>query len=52
MLPQHLNYNATVSEIVRADYRAADVFKKHGINYCCSGQVMLQQACDMRKISY
>jgi len=52
MLPQHLNCNATVSEIVRADYRAADVFKKHGINYCCSGQVMLQQACDMRKISY
>ena len=52
MQHQNLDYNKTVSEIVRSDYRAADVFKKHGINYCCSGQVMLQEACEVRQISY
>src|SRR5690348_16045588 len=52
MQHQNLNYKKTVSEIVRSDYRAADVFKKHGINYCCSGQVMLQEACEVRHISY
>ncbi|WP_162303882.1 DUF542 domain-containing protein [Paracnuella aquatica] len=35
----------TVSAIVRKDYRAADVFKKWGIDYCCSGNVPLADAC-------
>jgi regulator of cell morphogenesis and NO signaling len=42
----------TVSAIVRADYRTADVFRKHGINYCCSGEVSLQEACALRNIDY
>jgi regulator of cell morphogenesis and NO signaling len=40
----------TISDIVRADYRTADVFKKYGINYCCSGQATLAAACDIRKL--
>lgn len=39
------DFNRTVSEIVRSDYRTADVFKKYGINYCCNGQVMFADAC-------
>jgi regulator of cell morphogenesis and NO signaling len=35
----------TISEIVRADYRTADVFKKHQINFCCSGKITLAEAC-------
>ena len=42
--------NKTVSEIVRADYRTADVFKKHGINYCCGGKLPLAEACAAKKI--
>ena len=40
----------TVSEIVREDYRAADVFKKWGINYCCGGNVALTEACAVRNV--
>jgi regulator of cell morphogenesis and NO signaling len=40
----------TISDIVRADYRTADVFKKHGINYCCSGLVSIKEACKDRNI--
>jgi regulator of cell morphogenesis and NO signaling len=42
----------TVAEIVRNDYRTADVFKKYNINFCCSGQISLQAACTLRHIEY
>ncbi|TCJ19630.1 hypothetical protein EPD60_00470 [Flaviaesturariibacter flavus] len=35
----------SVSELVRDDYRAADVFKKWGINYCCGGHAPLAEVC-------
>lgn len=40
----------TVSQIVRNDYRTADVFKKYGINYCCGGNLPLDEACVLQKI--
>ena len=46
------NFDKTVAEIVRADYRTADVFKKFGINYCCGGKVLLEEACFAKEISY
>jgi regulator of cell morphogenesis and NO signaling len=42
----------TIAEIVRSDYRTADVFKKHNINYCCGGQVSLQVACNLANMEY
>ena len=45
-------YNQTISEIVRNDYRTADVFKKHGINYCCGGNISLQEVCYQRGMDY
>jgi regulator of cell morphogenesis and NO signaling len=40
----------TISEIVRKDYRTADIFKKFGISYCCGGQVDLLTACAMKSL--
>ena len=40
----------TVSQIVRNDYRTADVFKKWGINYCCGGNLPLEEACALQHI--
>ena len=42
---QTKNSATTVSEMVREDYRIADVFKKWGINYCCGGNAPLDDVC-------
>lgn len=41
----------TISEIVREDYRTADVFKKYGINYCCGGNTTLEEVCKLQNIN-
>lgn len=41
----------TVSQIVRQDYRTADVFKKWGINFCCGGNLPLTEACAIKNIN-
>jgi regulator of cell morphogenesis and NO signaling len=38
----------TVSQMVQADYRLADVFKKWGINYCCGGSLTLDEVCRLQ----
>jgi len=35
----------TIGEMVAADIRQAEVFKKYGIDFCCGGKKTLQQAC-------
>lgn len=37
--------NITIGEIVASDYRASDVFKKHGIDFCCGGHITIADAC-------
>lgn len=37
--------NKTVGEIVKDDFRAADIFSNHGIDFCCGGKISLAEAC-------
>jgi regulator of cell morphogenesis and NO signaling len=48
--PFEINRKALVSEIVAQDYRTADVFRKHGIGYCCGGKWPLDIACEMNGV--
>ena len=41
----------TVRDFVIDDYRTADVFRKWGINYCCGGNLPLEEACTVKQIS-
>lgn len=43
--PFQVNEKSSVTDIVANDYRAADVFNKHGIEYCCGGRRPLQTVC-------
>ena len=40
----------TVAQIVASNYKAADVFKKHGIDFCCGGNVGLAEICKRKEI--
>ena len=40
-----LTVEPTVAQFVAANHHAANVFKKHGIDFCCSGRKPLAQAC-------
>ena len=35
----------TVGQLVADDFRKAEVFKRHGIDFCCGGNIPLAQAC-------
>ena len=35
----------TVRDVVAADFRTAAVFQKHGLDFCCGGDVSLEEAC-------
>ncbi len=36
----------TIGEIVAEDFRTASVFKEAGIDFCCGGNMTLEEACD------
>lgn len=38
----------TIGEFVAEDYRTAHVFEKHGIDFCCGGNVLLAETCQKK----
>jgi regulator of cell morphogenesis and NO signaling len=40
----------TIGEIVARDFRAAAVFQRHGIDFCCGGARSLETACEAKRI--
>ena len=39
-----------IGELVAKDYRAASVFKKYGIDFCCQGNRTINDACTEKKL--
>ena len=50
MVAETLN-NITVAELVASDYRTAEVFKRHGIDFCCGGKKSIASVCNEKNIS-
>ena len=46
------DFNKSLSEIVRSDYRTADVFKKHGIDFCSNERQSLLETCTSQNLDY
>lgn len=42
--------NKTIGAFVAEDYRAAKVFERHGIDFCCGGEISLVEACREKKV--
>ena len=43
--------NKTIGEIVADDFRAAAVFKKYGIDFCCKGGRTISEACEKKDVN-
>ncbi len=50
-LPLGLSESKSVGEWVAADYRLANVFSRHGIDFCCGGSRPVAEACAEKGIS-
>lgn len=44
--------NMTIGEVVAQHYRTAEVFSRHGIDFCCGGRRTLAKACSDLEISW
>lgn len=42
--------NQTVAEVVQHDYRTANVFKAHKIDFCCGGDKSIKEVCSQKNI--
>jgi regulator of cell morphogenesis and NO signaling len=40
----------TVADVVTENIKAAHIFKKHGIDFCCGGGISIKKACEKAKI--
>ena len=39
-----------IGDLVTQDFRAAEVFKKAGIDFCCGGNQSLEEACREKQL--
>ena len=46
-----LTKEKTIGEFVAEDFRAAQVFRKYKIDFCCKGNRTIEEACENKKVS-
>jgi regulator of cell morphogenesis and NO signaling len=51
-MPVHIDKNSFVADIVRQDYRTAEVFRKYDIDFCCGGKWALGMVCEMQGLDF
>lgn len=39
-----------IGDVVAADYRAAQVFSRHGIDFCCKGNISIAESCSRKNL--
>lgn len=44
--------NQTVAEVVTENIKAAHIFKKYGIDFCCGGGISIEKACVKKDVDY
>ncbi len=50
METQHKNAQKHVGQFVAEDFRTAAVFSSYGIDFCCKGEISVQEACKNKTI--
>ena len=48
----NITENNTVAEVVTYNIKTADVFKKHGIDFCCGGGISIKKACEKNNVTF
>lgn len=48
--PFEISRQSAVSDIVTKDFRTAEVFRRHGISYCCGAKWPMEIACQMHSV--
>ena len=46
----NIQENQIIGDLVANDYRAASVFKKYGIDFCCQGNRTINDACEKKNV--
>ncbi len=46
----NINIKTSVGDIVKANFKTAQVFEKNGIDFCCGGSISLGEACEKSKL--
>ena len=41
----------SIGKLVATNYRAASIFKKYGIDFCCQGNKTIEEACQKKNVS-
>ncbi len=46
-----LTKERTIGEFVAKDFKAAEVFRKYKIDFCCKGNRTIEEACENKKFT-